>query len=392
MTPAHLTEVTPDDRPNDRPPARTAARTDRAVITAWSAVSPYGLGREAYAAGIAARRPTAAAPDPDAWQTPDATACLVPGFDIRTVLGRAGTRTMDRGMGLAVTAVRELFAEAEADERPVTRGAGTALVLGTTWGGAAGQHNFSRASFVGEKPYDVPAQLMPNTLMNSSAGASAIRFGLKGPNTTLAGGRPAALLALAYARRLLAAGRAERALVGAMEEYSGTRSWLERHSRGADEDQAAPLGEGCAVLLVEPADALPEDRPALAELLAIDVRVDVTGDLPGTLSESVRHALAESGVEPGEVWAAAGGGLTGAAGDAERTLLTELFGQEAAGRLVCHELIGDTASAQAAFQLAAVLVAAAEDPASAGRAAVITSVDREGLVACAVLRLLDGAR
>ncbi|MFD8871165.1 beta-ketoacyl synthase N-terminal-like domain-containing protein [Streptomyces sp. NPDC059590] len=392
MTPAHLTEVTPDDRPNDRPPARTAARTDRAVITAWSAVSPYGLGREAYAAGIAARRPTAAAPDPDAWQTPDATACLVPGFDIRTVLGRAGTRTMDRGMGLAVTAVRELFAEAEADERPVTRGAGTALVLGTTWGGAAGQHNFSRASFVGDKPYDVPAQLMPNTLMNSSAGASAIRFGLKGPNTTLAGGRPAALLALAYARRLLAAGRAERALVGAMEEYSGTRSWLERHSRGADEDQAAPLGEGCAVLLVEPADALPEDRPPLAELLAIDVRVDVTGDLPGTLSESVRHALAESGVEPGEVWAAAGGGLTGAAGDAERALLTELFGQEAAGRLVCHELIGDTASAQAAFQLAAVLVAAAEDPASAGRAAVITSVDREGLVACAVLRLLDGAR
>ncbi|MEU0809905.1 beta-ketoacyl synthase N-terminal-like domain-containing protein [Streptomyces sp. NPDC005970] len=392
MTPAHLTEVTPDDRPDDRPPARTAARTDRAVITAWSAVSPYGLGREAYAAGIAARRPTAAAPDPDAWQTPDATACLVPGFDIRTVLGRAGTRTMDRGMGLAVTAVRELFAEAEADERPVTRGAGTALVLGTTWGGAAGQHNFSRASFVGEKPYDVPAQLMPNTLMNSSAGASAIRFGLKGPNTTLAGGRPAALLALAYARRLLAAGRAERALVGAMEEYSGTRSWLERHSRGADEDQAAPLGEGCAVLLVEPADALPEDRPALAELLAIDVRVDVTGDLPGTLRESVRHALAESGVEPGEVWAAAGGGLTGAAGDAERTLLTELFGQEAAGRLVCHELIGDTASAQAAFQLAAVLVAAAEDPASAGRAAVITSVDREGLVACGVLRLLGGAR
>ncbi|MFI0727648.1 beta-ketoacyl synthase N-terminal-like domain-containing protein [Streptomyces sp. NPDC021225] len=392
MTPAHLTEVTPDDRPNDRPPARTAARTDRAVITAWSAVSPYGLGREAYAAGIAARRPTAAAPDPDAWQTPDATACLVPGFDIRTVLGRAGTRTMDRGMGLAVTAVRELFAEAEADERPVTRGAGTALVLGTTWGGAAGQHNFSRASFVGEKPYDVPAQLMPNTLMNSSAGASAIRFGLKGPNTTLAGGRPAALLALAYARRLLAAGRAERALVGAMEEYSGTRSWLERHSRGADEDQAAPLGEGCAVLLVEPADALPEDRPPLAELLAIDVRVDVTGDLPGTLRESVRHALAESGVEPGEVWAAAGGGLTGAAGDAERALLTELFGQEAAGRLVCHELIGDTASAQAAFQLAGVLVTAAEDPASAGRAAVITSVDREGLVACAVLRLLGGAR
>ncbi|MEU9789513.1 beta-ketoacyl synthase N-terminal-like domain-containing protein [Streptomyces sparsogenes] len=384
MTPAHTKEVTTVAR--DRP------RTDRAVITAWSAVSPYGLGRAAYAEGIAARRPTAAVPDPAAWQTPDAGACLVPGFDIRQILGRAGTRTMDRAMGLAVTAVRELFEEAEADEHPVTRGAGTALVLGTTLGSAASQQNFSRASFVGDKPYDVPAQLMPNTLMNSPAGASAIRFGLKGPNTTLAGGRPAALLALAYARRLLAAGRAERALVGAVEEYSGARSWLERHSRGADEEQGAPLGEGCAMLLLEPADTLPEDRPALAELLAIDVRVDVTGDLPGTLRESVRQALAESGVTPDEVWAAAGGGLTGAAGEAERALLTEVFGRHAAGRAVCHELIGDTASAQAAFQLAAVLVAASADPASAGRAAVVTSVDREGLVACGVLRLLGGAR
>ncbi|MER6141255.1 beta-ketoacyl synthase N-terminal-like domain-containing protein [Streptomyces sparsogenes] len=384
MTPVPAKEVTTE--------ARGRPRTDRAVITAWSAVSPYGLGRAAYAEGVAARRTTAAVPDPAAWQTPDAGACLVPGFDIRQILGRAGTRTMDRAMGLAVTAVRELFEEAEADGHPVTRGAGTALVLGTTLGSAASQHNFSRASFVGDKPYDVPAQLMPNTLMNSPAGASAIRFGLKGPNTTLAGGRPAALLALAYARRLLAAGRAERALVGAVEEYSGARSWLERHSRGADEEQGAPLGEGCAMLLLEPADTLPEDRPALAELLAIDVRVDVTGDLPGTLRESVRHALAESGVTPDEVWAAAGGGLTGAAGEAERALLTEVFGQPAADRAVCHELIGDTASAQAAFQLAAVLVAASADPASAGRAAVVTSVDREGLVACGVLRLLGGAR
>ncbi|MDX3233394.1 beta-ketoacyl synthase N-terminal-like domain-containing protein [Streptomyces sp. ME19-01-6] len=384
MTPVHTEEVTTG--------APGPARTDRAVITAWSAVSPYGMGRAAYAEGIAARRPTEAVPDPAAWQTPDAAACLVPGFDIRQILGRAGTRTMDRAMGLAVTAVRELFEEAEADERPVTRGTGTALVLGTTLGSAASQHNFIRASLVGEKPYDVPAQLMPNTLMNCPAGASAIRFGLKGPNTTLAGGRPTALLALAYARRLLAAGRAERALVGAVEEYSGARSWLERHSRGTDEEQTAPLGEGCAVLLVEPADTLPEDRPALAELLAIDVRVDVGGDLSGTLRESVRHALAESGVDPGEVWAASGGGLSGDAGDRERALLGELFGPDATTRALCHELIGDTASAQAAFQLAAVLVAAAADPASAGRTAVITSVDREGLVACGVLRLLGGAR
>lgn len=382
-----------------------AVRTDRPVITAWSAVSAFGLGRAAHRAGLATGAPAAPADRAAAGTGPAGAPGdrLVPGFEVRTVLGKAGTRTMDRATGLAATAVRELLGEAEADAAPVPAGPGTALVLGTTVGGVQGQHDFIQASFEGEKPYDVPAQFMPSVLMNCAAAASAIRYGFKGPNTTLAGGRPAGLLALGYARRLLAAGRAERALVGAVEECSPTRAAYERHLRGAGE-QPVPLGEGCAVLLMEPADAVGAGRTPLAELLALDARADVDGDPAGALADCVTQALADSGSTPEDVWAALPGGLGGPVGAAERALLTRLFGERAVHRVPVHDLLGDTASASGAFQLTATLAAAEaagtaagtddapEEGTAAGRTAVLTSVDRDGTVACAVLRLLGGAR
>ncbi|MFD5255729.1 beta-ketoacyl synthase N-terminal-like domain-containing protein [Streptomyces bobili] len=367
-----------------------AVPTDRHFITAWSAVSPYGVTSADYARGIVTEDSGAgrAVPVPEGHAAQEA--CLVPGFEVREVLGRAGTRTMDRATGLAVTAVREIFDEASREERPVPVGTGTALVLGTTLGSAQSQHDFAMASFTGQKPYDVPAQFMPNVLMNCPAAASAIRFGLQGPNTTLAGGRPTGLIALGYARRLLAAGRAERVLVGAVEEYSPSRSWIEHHTRGADES-AGPLGEGCALLLVEPGNGIPAGRTALAELLAVDIRVDVDDELASTAESSVRDALAAAGVEPSEVWAAVGGGLTGRVGHVETALLRRLFGAEAATRVDVHDRIGDTAGASAAFQLAALLATARRRPEAHGRPAVITSVDRDGSIACAVVRLLGEA-
>ncbi|MFJ6985024.1 MULTISPECIES: beta-ketoacyl synthase N-terminal-like domain-containing protein [unclassified Streptomyces] len=400
-----------------------AVPADRHYITAWSAVSPYGVHSADYARGIQAdaTHDTDTGDDTLGTGTGDATlgtgagvsqsgsratgrirsvpvpeghageqACLVPGFEVRQVLGKAGTRTMDRATGLAVTAVRELFDEASREQRPVPVGTGTGLVLGTTLGSAQSQHDFALASFTEDKPYDVPAQFMPNVLMNCPAAASAIRFGLKGPNTTLAGGRPTGLIALGYARRLLAAGRAERVLVGAVEDYSPSRSWIEHHVRDADETPG-PLGEGCALLLIEPGDGIPEGRTALAELLAVDVRVDVDDALAGTAEACVRDALTAAGVDPSEVWAAVGGGLTGRIGHIENALLKRLFGTEAATRVTVHDRIGDTAAASAAFQLAALLATARRTPAAHGRAAVVTSVDRDGSVACAVIRLLGEA-
>ncbi|MER6041834.1 hypothetical protein ABT136_13795 [Streptomyces sp. NPDC001856] len=53
-----------------------------AVITAWSAVSPYGTGRDPLAAGLRARAEAPASAGPEEWTAdPEATARVVPGFD-----------------------------------------------------------------------------------------------------------------------------------------------------------------------------------------------------------------------------------------------------------------------------------------------------------------------
>lgn len=380
--------------------APAAPRARGPVITAWSAVSPYGIGRAAFAGGVRAGDSTDSPVDPETWKSPDERASLVPDFEVRAVLGKASTRSMDRVTGLAITTVRELFAEAEAAQCPVPAGERTALVLGTTLGSAQSQHDFVRDSFEGDKPYDIDPRRMPNTLMNCAAAATAIRFGLKGPNSTVAGGRMSGLVALGYARRLLAAGRTERALVGAVEEYSRSRAWLDRHSKPTDGDQDGGqpdprLGEGCAMLLLEPADGETGDgepadaaRTPLAELLAIDIRADVQDDPTATLRESLTHALGEAGVTPEQVWAATAGEVPGPLGADERRLLTEVFGEPATARGRGHELLGDTAAVSGVFQLTTLLARAADDTEAADRFAVITSVDEYGMTASAVLRLL----
>ena len=76
-------------------------------ITAWSAISPYGLDRSRFTDGIRSGRAAMRWADPAG--PASARACLVPGFDQRAVLGRKGTKGMDRMTGLAVVASETLF-------------------------------------------------------------------------------------------------------------------------------------------------------------------------------------------------------------------------------------------------------------------------------------------
>ncbi|MEV4434147.1 beta-ketoacyl synthase N-terminal-like domain-containing protein [Streptomyces sp. NPDC049555] len=358
----------------------------RAVITGWSAVSPYGIGAEAFTEGLRDRRTTVAPVDTERWGVPTTRAHLVPGFETREVLGKKGTRSMDRVTGLAVAAVGSLLKQPGSVEERET-GERAALVLATTTGSAASMMDFTRSSLQGERPYDVDPAVMPNAVMNCAAGQCAIWYGIKGPNTTLAGGRAAGLLSLNYATRLLSSGRAETVLCAAAEEYSAARYWLEKHSRGA-EAPGVPLGEGAAVLLVQPAGTHTPERPPLAEVLAVRSRVATGARVRDVLADCVRDALAAAGTDPTEVWAAAPGDAPGRLGHLEHEVLEEICGTEALGRVPAVARIGDVSAASGSFQIAMVLATAADDPAAAGRVAVITSADRDGSLACAVLRLV----
>lgn len=360
----------------------------RPVITAWSAVSSYGIGRAAFAEGLRERREAVAELGPEHGETPDGTGCVVPGFDIRTVLGKKGTRSMDRVTGLTVTAVGALLDDGDRN-RAVGTGEGAAFALGTTTGSAQSMMDFTRDSLTGDQPFFVDPARFPNTVMNCAAGQSAIWYRLKGPNATIAGGRTAGLHALNYSRRLLTSGRARTVLCGAAEEFSSARAWLERRAGDEGDDPAgAPLGEGCAMLLVEPHDPDDAAQPVLAELLAVELGVVLDGDTRPALVSCLRSALRRAGVGTDQVVAVARSGAPGREGRGEAEAVAEVLGAAGHADLTPTGLIGDTGAAAAAFQAAALLSYAADRPdTAAGRIGVITSVDRTGTVGCALLAL-----
>ncbi|MFI9254339.1 beta-ketoacyl synthase N-terminal-like domain-containing protein [Streptomyces sp. NPDC053069] len=354
------------------------------VLSAWSAVSPYGVGSDPFTEGIGAGRSAVDALDRDAWPGPFDRCGLVPGFTATEYVGKKGTRTMDRVTAIAVTAVGRLLAScgAELTERPEQIG----LVLGTGSGSVQSIMDFTRDSLAGERPYHVDPARFPNTVMNRAAGQSAIWHGIKGPNTTVAGGWLTGLLALSYAVRLHRGNHCTRVLCGAAEEYSAQRAWLEWHGRAAEE-RSTPLGEGGAVFLMETAaDARGAGRVPLARVLATRFRAyGERADAGKALADCVRDALARAAVAPEDIRLVAPLGAGGELALAEEAAINDALGAVKPEWVRCRPLLGDTSAASTSLQLAAVLATAGASGLGTGEAALVTGIDRDGTVGCAVL-------
>jgi len=368
-------------------PRDSAVRT---VISAWSAVSPFGLQSADFATGLRERRGGAAL-NRDRGPAPVEAAWLVPGFDAREVLGRKGTRSMDRVTALAVAATEQLL-RGPGGERIDGVGNDTALVLGTNISSAQSIMDFTRDTFVQDKPYFVDPARFPNVVLNCAAARCAIWHRLQGPNATISGGRASGLLALSYARRLQRSGRAGPVLCGAAEEFSVARAWLQTLSE-PDLPTSAILSEGCAMVLLEPAGRPAGHlRTALAELLALEFGVyrALTGVQPA-LADCLDRAFAAAHESPARLWAVISSGGPNLPGVAEDAALTEILGDRVPVRHRATDLVGDVGAASASFGLTAVLALAAQEPAAHGRTALLTAVDRDGVVGCGLLRLICGA-
>lgn len=346
------------------------------VITAWAAVSPFGMDRKNFLDGMAAGQPAASTTKPEDGVVPGEHGYVVPNFAIREILGRKGTRMMDRVAALTITAVGQIFDAGEPGNAPE----GTGLVLGTTTGSIWGAMDFTRTSMLAELPYHVEPGRMPGGVMNCAAGHCAIWYQLTGPNTTLANGRPSGLIALRYVRRLLARGRTNTALVGSVEEYSLDRSWLEYNGR---DGAPGPLGEGACLFLLENPGSVSPDRTPLAELCSVSSRVYPEDDPRASMQACVLDALTEAGVDAADVSIVAPSGFTGEAGEYESEVLDGLFGRARPQWVDVAGLIGDTGAVSSSFQVAAALGLAGDRPG----VAVVTSVDADGTIACAVFRL-----
>ncbi|MFF3784248.1 beta-ketoacyl synthase N-terminal-like domain-containing protein [Streptomyces sp. NPDC001933] len=351
------------------------------VVSGWAVSSPYGLGRDGFTAGLREGRRAVAALDSEQWPVPYDEAGLIPGFDIKAVLGRKGTRSMDRVTAIAATTVGMLLEEYGAGLAADPESTG--LVLGTS-GSVQSIMDFTRDALTGKAPYLVDPARFPNTVMNCPTGQSAIRHTLKGPNVTVSGGAATGLLALNYASRLLRGGHATALLAGAAEEFSVQRARLE-HVADHGGSAAEPLGEGAALFLLESgAAARDSGRTVLATVLGCRFRAfRNTGRASAVLRSCADEVLAAAGATPDDIAIVAPGTPPGVFGKEETAALDGL----AAPRLAVRPLIGDATAAGAAFQLAAVLAESAARPELVDRIALVTAVDRDGTVGAALLRL-----
>lgn len=290
-------------------------------------------------------------------------------FDPAVAIGPKGIRSMDRATALAVATTGRLLDRTEPADR-----SRTALVLATTAGSLQTMLDLGVDSLTKPRPHQVDPGRIPVGVMNYAAGQCAIRHRITGPGVILPGGRIAPVLAVRFAQRLLASGRADQVLCGASEEATPARAWLEHRTRPAHAPDV-PVGEGCAML------RLTADSGTGPRITAAATELDCTGDPAGTLATALRRALAASGTAPEEVRTVAGTAALDGHGDAERQALRAVLGPRAPRPRTVHTRLGDTSAAAVGFALLDAL-----DNTEAGDAFAVTVLDRRGLAGCLIGR------
>ncbi|MGI5403143.1 beta-ketoacyl synthase N-terminal-like domain-containing protein [Streptomyces sp. CA-135486] len=377
----------------------TAAVTERAAagapvpvaplaVTGAAAVTPAGIGLgplgravQSGTPGLTADSGAGAGSGTGEEGLPPRPVRTAPELPVAELIGRKGTRNLDRTTTLSLIACRLAL-----DSFGGPAGERAGVVLGTSTGSISSSSGYSLETLRKDPPYLVNPSLFPHTVMNCAAGQIAIRNGLHGVNATLAGGQLSGVQAIRYARNALRQGHADRLLVGGVEEFCPQSAWAWHRSGALDTDAA--VGEGAAVLMVEPeAAAAASGRPVLARVLAAQVGFAGGGSLAGALAEVIGAALRRSGTDASAVGAVSLGSTGQRAVERieERGVGFALDGRVPARTVRVKEVVGECFSASGALQMAALLGVWQAEGVPAGEIALVTAVGQDGAVGCVVL-------
>jgi 3-oxoacyl-[acyl-carrier-protein] synthase II len=216
----------------------------------------------------------------------------------------------------------------------------------------------------------------PNLFINVAGGNLAIRFGIRGLNTTVTNGATSSLDALHHGIIALRCGRARALLVAGVEVLS--TPLIEGLWRvGVLGDTMAPRpfdrrrrgmipGEGCGVVVLEPAEAAQRRGARIyGEVLGYGTAPVEAGESAVACSEAIAaamgSALTAAAVEVAEVDYLAAGASSSPSGDrGEAMAIRRLFGA-GAPRLrtsAIKSMLGDALAASGMLQVIACLLAA----------------------------------
>ncbi len=333
---------------------------DRLAITGVGVVGPAGFGMPALAAalerGVPLRSPIAATAARRIRGC--AEAALVPAAahdEMREFLDPRSARRMSVPSRFAVAAAGAALADAGCGGGDRAE---TAVGLATTFGAAAFTERILD-EILEQGPELVSPFLFTDCVANAPAGQIAIAHGARAANGTIVAREAGALAALAWGAREVRAGRAARALAGAVDELTPLlHAILDRLGALAPDAVARPFdrrrcgrlaGEGASVVVLEPGEAARARKVAPRAWLVGAVSAFDPGAAefgfgrePEQTAVGMREALARLGAPVGSVDAVLSGAGGTRIGDAyEAALLRALFEGVPPPILGARHVVGD---------------------------------------------------
>lgn len=361
----------------------------RIGVSGWGVVSAAGIGKLALTQRTPPNAAGASGSLEPAGEYPPRELRAIPDFDVRKLLGRKGTSQLDRRSAITMVTSAEALEHSHHVIDDSTR-ARIGISLGTTCGSFKSMSDYTRQTFEERKPYLVDPGQFPNTVLNCAAGQTAIRFGLKGVNATVAGGPLAFLNAVSYTANQLDRGYADAVLTGSVEELTPHTAWS-IHLCAGDDPTILP-GEGAGMFMLESLDRLNRHgRRCYAEILSVTTRFcpgSEVGKMPAALAACVARCLLDANLEQRDIACVIvseeksfdrGEGV-------EFRGLEQVLGAHRYERIGVKQRFGECQAANGALQFAALLCAdhSGRDDKPLG---LLTATDRDGYVGAAVVRV-----
>lgn len=346
------------------------SRLHRVFITGLGAVTPFGVGAEAFWHGLVSGRSAVRRLGGPEWvDLPVRIAAQVPDFDPAAFMDPRSARRTTRFGHFAVAAARLAAADADLDIEAGRDEIG--VVLGTAGGLFAAGYQEKLLDQRG--PRRVDPLFVTRYGAHMAAARVARELGLRGPNTTVNSACASGTDALGQAFNMVRLGQAPVLLAGGSESIthpvalaslgilgalSERNDEPERASRPFDRDRDGfVLGEGAGVLVLESEDhARARGARVLAEIAGAGWSFDATDDTaPDAEGQAIamRRALADAGLAPEEIdWVKAHGTSTPLNDRTETEAIRRVFGRRAYAIPVSSmkSMIGHAASSSGAVE------------------------------------------
>lgn len=349
----------------------------RVVITGMGAITPIGIGVDAYWNALLAGTSGAARISAfDVSPYPTQIACEVKNFDPNTVADKKEARRLDRALLFALGAADEAVKMAGLDVEKLDRDR-CGVVIGS---GIGGIDTFEKQhqTLLSQGPGRVSPFLIPMMIIDMSSGLVSMRYGFKGPNYATVSACATAGHAISDAMHLIERGDADLMVTGGAEAtitpvalagfcsaraMSTRNDQPERASRPFDADRDGfVMGEGAGILVLESLEhATRRGARILAELLGTGMSGDayhLTAPSPHGegAARAMKAALRDADIGPDQVDYVNTHGTSTDLGDiCETEAIRSVLGDHA-GEVVCNStksMIGHLLGAAGGVELIA---------------------------------------